>query len=224
MFVLIMKEKETTREQIMEAAIEVFAEKGFKAATVREICKAAGVGVASINYYFGDKAGLYGTVLEDGMSKGFARYPVLPEEAEDLPVEERLYFFIRNFVFRLLGKSGFFEKQGTGQLMAREIARPSQFAEIVVQQFIRPKIFVLSGIVRELLGPETPLPQVERCALSIASQCLHYGYSKSMIKRVGLSQGHDEATLESLARHITEFSLGGIERIRINLSESLPES
>ena len=48
-----------TREKVLCAAGKIFADKGFKAATVREICQEAGVNLASVNYYFGDKERLY---------------------------------------------------------------------------------------------------------------------------------------------------------------------
>ena len=50
---------ESTRNRILEAAGPVFATKGFRGSTVREICDAAKVNVASINYHFGDKSHLY---------------------------------------------------------------------------------------------------------------------------------------------------------------------
>ena len=47
------------REKIIDAAGRVFAERGYKAATVRQICHAAEANVAAVNYYFGDKGQLY---------------------------------------------------------------------------------------------------------------------------------------------------------------------
>jgi TetR/AcrR family transcriptional regulator, regulator of cefoperazone and chloramphenicol sensitivity len=47
-----------TRLQLLEAAGEVFAEVGFRDATVREICRRADANIAAINYHFGDKENL----------------------------------------------------------------------------------------------------------------------------------------------------------------------
>ena len=55
---------DTTKESIMAVAMRLFAEKGLKLVTVREICKAAGVNVALVNYYFRNKNGLYQACVE----------------------------------------------------------------------------------------------------------------------------------------------------------------
>lgn len=50
---------EAARRRILQAALRAFAEKGFKAATTREIALAAGVNLPALKYYFGGKQGLY---------------------------------------------------------------------------------------------------------------------------------------------------------------------
>ena len=50
------KASELTRDKLIEAAGHVFAERGYRAATIRDICRRAGANVAAVNYTFGDTA------------------------------------------------------------------------------------------------------------------------------------------------------------------------
>ena len=56
--------RDTTRERIVRAATPLFAEKGLSGVTVREICRAARVNVALVNYHFRSKEGLYRECVE----------------------------------------------------------------------------------------------------------------------------------------------------------------
>ena len=53
-----------TKGKIVEAATKLFAERGLDGVTVREICAAAGVNVALVNYHFKSKEGLYAVCIE----------------------------------------------------------------------------------------------------------------------------------------------------------------
>src|ERR1700675_15305 len=56
-----------TREKLLEVAEQVFADRGYQAATIREICVRAGANVAAVNYHFGDKLGLYTEILQQSV-------------------------------------------------------------------------------------------------------------------------------------------------------------
>lgn len=91
-----MKESKT-KERLLDSAEELFAVKGLKNASVRDITGAAEVHLASVNYHFRSKDGLIRAVLErrieplnrerlrllDGFTKKFGNNPV--------PVEYALY-------------------------------------------------------------------------------------------------------------------------------------
>jgi AcrR family transcriptional regulator len=53
-----------TRERVLRAAAQLFADRGFKKVTVRDICRGARANVAAVNYHFGGKGGLYREVLQ----------------------------------------------------------------------------------------------------------------------------------------------------------------
>src|SRR5258708_33872042 len=93
-----------TRQRLLEAAARLFAEHGFQNVTVRDICKKAGANVASVNYHFRDKLGLYKEVVQliaermrsakqDAMQAGEGRSP-----------EEQLRTYIRVCLHRVRGE------------------------------------------------------------------------------------------------------------------------
>jgi len=57
-----------TRQAIFEAGAILFSSKGYAASGVREIAKAAGVNQALVSYHFGGKAGLYDSILSEGVA------------------------------------------------------------------------------------------------------------------------------------------------------------
>ena len=57
--------EENPKQRIFRAAVSLIARKGYEATGIRAIAKAAGVNIARINYYFGDKAGLLKAIIEE---------------------------------------------------------------------------------------------------------------------------------------------------------------
>ena len=53
------------RQHLLLTALRLFSEKGFAKTSTRTIAKEAGVNIASISYYFGDKAGLYRAIFNE---------------------------------------------------------------------------------------------------------------------------------------------------------------
>jgi TetR/AcrR family transcriptional regulator len=77
------------RERLLSGATELFATKGYAAATVREIVERAGVTKPVLYYYFGSKEGIY----LDLMREPFSKFAALVEEAlhPAVPARERLF-------------------------------------------------------------------------------------------------------------------------------------
>src|SRR5262245_13261521 len=83
-----------TRQQLLDAAEEVFAEKGYDGATVREILKRAGLGnTAAVNYYFGDKDRLYIESVKQAHRSCTTGEP-FPDWPAGTPATDRLRDFI----------------------------------------------------------------------------------------------------------------------------------
>ena len=99
-----------TQQRLLEASGRVFAERGYRDATVRDICAAADVNLAAVNYYFGDKQRLYIEAVKSAHRAMVEKAP-LPDWPAETPPSERLRMFIRTLLDRMLG-------QGRGRLAA----------------------------------------------------------------------------------------------------------
>jgi AcrR family transcriptional regulator len=65
--------KDAKRTAMMQAAVRIFAEKGYQAATVRDIVDAAEVAVGTFYFYFPDKETLFVHLYEE--TADFFRIP-----------------------------------------------------------------------------------------------------------------------------------------------------
>src|ERR1043166_2266348 len=96
-----------TRDRLLAAAEKLFAERGFKKVTVREICREAGANIAAINYHFGDKRGLYREVLQTAIDAMRATNEAARAAAQGRPPEQRLRRYIVTYVRRLLASRNY---------------------------------------------------------------------------------------------------------------------
>jgi AcrR family transcriptional regulator len=198
-----------TRRQLLEAAGDVFAEFGFRNATVREICRRAGANVAAVNYHFGDKETLYTEVLRYAQSKALAKYPPLLDVAADAPPEEKLRAFVKSFLLRIFDKG---PNSWHGKLMSREMIEPTAAFDSLVEERMRPMAGQLWQIVAAILDCPLHDERVRLCAFSVVSQCVFYHHCRPVISRLFPQQAPlDQADIARLAEHITHFSLAAMK-------------
>lgn len=199
---------EPTRQQLLEAASAVFAECGFRAATVRQICERAGTNVAAVNYYFNGKAGLYAEVLRFAHRCAEERHPASAASGKNLAPERELELFVHAFLQRLFDEG---RTAWLGKLMSREMVEPTAALDAVVEEQIRPSSRHLQGVLRQLLGPRAAMEQVRLCEMSVVSQCLFYHHCRPVISRMFPRFDFSTEALRRLAVHITRFSLAGLK-------------
>lgn len=198
-----------TRERLLDAGLQLFAERGFSAVTVRDLCRAAEANVASVNYHFGDKLGLYREVMERALEG--ARDDITITAPEDAGPEERLRHYVRTLLPRLAMPTS--EAVLAQKLMRQEMNDPTPLAPWVADEVIMPRIGFLSEAVAELLDTDLEDPRVRRCVLSLHAQCLFY--MPNNFRKVAMPGWRDMSAAEiaAAAEHIVAFSLAGIERI-----------
>ncbi len=188
------------RNRLLNAAGEVFAEKGFKGGTVRAICRLANVNVAAVNYYH-----LYIDAVKQaacGLPEAQARpWPPLT------PPADKLRGFIRIMIAHLMNKD---RPAWQTRLMMRELAQPTSACAELVREYIAPTAGILMEILDELLPPDLPRWKRFMVAFSIVSQCLYYLQNRPIAR---LLVGEDDFKWfeeARLAEHIAQFSLAAL--------------
>jgi TetR/AcrR family transcriptional regulator, regulator of cefoperazone and chloramphenicol sensitivity len=199
-----------TRQALLTAAADVFAEAGFRNATIRDICRRAKANVAAVNYHFGDKAALYSEVLAEQSRVARERFPAAVATAELSP-DEQLQAFIRSFLQRVLSPE---LHARHGRIMAREMVDPTGALDRLVREAIRPDSERLLEIMRTLLGPETSPATLRLCGMSVVGQILFYCHCQPVIQRLFPDAPADASRLDELAEHIGRFSLAALHHYR----------
>jgi AcrR family transcriptional regulator len=80
-----MKTKRVVREAVRQAAVELFSEKGYAAASTREICQRAGITKPVLYYYFGSKEQLYKEMLLDARNEARKQFLLAAGRARSAP-------------------------------------------------------------------------------------------------------------------------------------------
>lgn len=204
-----------TRERILEAAGPVFAEVGFRDATVREICARAGANLAAVNYHFRDKHGLYTEVFERARCVSDTGWLDAIHAARAQPARARLDLFIAGFVNKLLdpGRPGWHAK-----LISREMIEPTGVLDVLVERSIRPQFEVLCSIVAELLRVPADSHPAYLCAASVLGQCLHYHHTREVTERLCPGFYADPHIAGLITAHISAFSRHAIDGLAADLA------
>lgn len=206
-----------TRKRLLKAALQLFSQKGYTQVTISDICKKAGANQASVNYYFGDKAGLYAESWEYAIDQ-LPDY--LSESNPNAGPEGQLTDFIRSLLDDFLKED---EQGAFVRLYLLELLQPTG---ILIQhawhEKIQPRREKLQQIICRIIGGEPDIETLVFCELSIVSQCRHLLTIKPDDREFFMGYEMNQATIDRLADHIAKFSLAGIKAFSIEASSPRP--
>ena len=198
-----------TRRRILAAAGELFAERGFRATTMREIAQRARVNLAAAHYHFGSKQELYLEVVRgefEKLEKRLAARGASPGAALDRPLA------------RASSRSCCAAHRDHARDPARRVerARRAHAARDVRSergaagdrgQFIDPQRREHGAPDRARSRPELSPAEVERCVRSIVGQIFFYLTHRPALLLMMGRRATRAASTREVAEHIMAFSL-----------------
>lgn len=199
-----------TRQRLLDAAAEVFADGGYRRATIAEICRRAGTNIAAVHYHYGDKQGLYAAVFDYAQRRATSEDRAAVDETAS--PEERLRAHVTWFVGRLLDPR---RPAWIARLLAHELIEPTAVLDRLVRNRMRANHKQIAAAVRELLGAAATPETIRLCTLSVVSQCVFYRHSAAVVTRL-YPEIVPSREVERIAHHVTEFSLAAIRGLASN--------
>ena len=211
-----MTERDDARSRLIEAAIELFADKGYEGTSVRDLATAAGANVAAVSYHFGSKDALYTETLRACLApctemreRMQAHLDVARRKKGRKAAENALRECIRDFLAILMSPAA-----RHSHLVLREQSEGKARFEPVIREFFQP----VGTILREVIlmwAPELPQLTVFMTISGIIGQCLHMYKARASYRVLAGVDSHSSEYIEIASRHIahlTALGLLGLER------------
>jgi AcrR family transcriptional regulator len=210
------KKSMAKKEKLIAAAGEVFIKKGFRDATVAEICALAEANISAVNYHFGSKEALYQEAWRHSFTESLETYPLDGGVSGTASAEDRLRGHVTAMILRIAD-----EKNKDFFIAQMELINPTGLLKEVMKTELIPMREKTRALVRELIGPDATEQQVHYCTISIASLCFHPMVMQRTARRT-LDSGMP-AVIEDpreFADHVVSFVLAGIRNLRNEGSRS----
>jgi len=159
-----MKQPAGTRERLLDAAEEVFAREGYRAASLRVITARAVVNLAAVNYHFGSKRGLVEAVFARRLqAMNLARVRGLAsvrQKARAAGLRPDARALIADFVETTLGHP----RRGSGErhfmtLILRSFSDTDHTVQSAFESFMKPTFEALRDAMAEAL-PDLPAAEL----------------------------------------------------------------
>lgn len=202
-----MAQTKDTEKQILEAAKQVFIEKGFEAARMQEIADKAGINKALLHYYFRSKEKLFQQILNSVFEK-----MLLPQIFLLLGKDLNFFDLIRELVKAYITVLN--QNPSLPWFILSEINRDPDRAKNVIPINKMPieNIFTLINIEADAgnIKPISP----EQLFVNILSLCLFPYAAKPLINTILFKDNKEESDnfFETRAAHISDFIISSIKK------------
>jgi len=190
-----------SRERLLHAALRLFAAQGFAKTSIREIASTAGVNIAAISYYFGDKAGLYRTLFTESL--GCPATAFSQADHSTMTLREALSSVLLGFLDLL--KQDELVQLGT-RLHFREMIEPTGMREEKIDTGIRPAHAMLVKLLSRALGLVRADDGVHRLAFSIIGLGVQMFLTRDVIQAIRPQLLATPAAIDTWAARMVDYA------------------
>ncbi|SDG05696.1 TetR/AcrR family transcriptional regulator [Alloyangia pacifica] len=197
---------EATRARLLEAAGRLFAAGGFAETTNTAIAAEAEADIASINYHFRSRAGLYREVLLEAHRRMITVDELTAIAETAIPPQEKLRAFIARIVEQGVQGQGWHAR-----VLSREVLSPSSHLEFLPVSEIGAKMEIVLRILSEITGLAPQDPALRRSLFSVLGPC-----AMLLVAAPRISPLADDVLgtdRDVLVEHLCSFALGGLAAI-----------
>jgi AcrR family transcriptional regulator len=194
------------RQAILLAAEKLFAQRGYHAVTIRQIAQEAGVPLALVGYYYGQKHELFHAIFAHWNRTIEERLAALREVALDAPPDEALRLIIEAFTGPVLRLRASAEGEYYALLVARELSHALDETDRVLRAYFDPMAHAFIDALHERL-PHASRGEVAWCYQFALGALLHHLSDDRVVR---LSKGECALRDAAGARLLVEFIVGGI--------------
>ncbi len=138
------------KQHIISHAMQLFANKGFDATSIRDLAKVADVNVAMVNYYFGSKEKLMEAIIEEKAAYMKDRIEELNANTTISDIE-KINVLIEDYVNRIVSSPNFHKllykelmgsnRENLNQLLTNTLARNTKNFAKIIENGIKKKVF-----------------------------------------------------------------------------------
>ena len=177
-----------TRERILDAALKAFGEASFLAVTTRQISKAASVSLPTLQYYFGDKEGLYRACAEAIVDRYRRHTKAAGAKAAEALNERGSAESARVQLKALFAALGTFlvgsrEASRWAHFVARELRDPGPAFDLLYAGLWRPGVQITARLIARILALPENDPAARIRALLLISSLLAFQSGRSISLR-----------------------------------------
>lgn len=192
------------KEHIMNAAIELFAEKGFEGSSIRDLAARADVNVAMVNYYFGSKDKLFEAIVEYKAS--FMRGKMDEIEANTTITEiEKIDLIIENYVAKILSNPSFHRILHQELLVGDRDAMHENIVKVFVRNITTLRNIIELGIKKKIFKKVDPELTMATLIGTINQVMLSKAMCNMLMHRDGNFDPYtDLAFRERLTKHLKQ--------------------